>query len=46
MMASLPFVMEGTGAAHALEVAGRLAQNVRVQRLHFRKSADFWGLLA
>lgn len=46
LMASLPFVMEGPGATRALEVAGALAQSVTIRRLHFRKSADFWKLLA
>ncbi|HEV8375500.1 MAG TPA: hypothetical protein VGR38_04615 [Candidatus Polarisedimenticolia bacterium] len=46
MMASLPFVMEAAGGARALEVAGALAQSVRIQRLHFTKSADFWRLVA
>jgi len=46
MMASLPFVMGGEGASRALEITGRLANAVTIRRLHFRKSPDFWRLLA
>jgi len=45
LMGSLPFVMEGGGGSEALETASRIVRGLTVQRLHFRKSSDFWRLL-
>ena len=46
LMGSLPFVMEGGGAAVALDSVSCLAGSEVIRRLHFRKSADFWNLLS
>jgi len=46
LLGSLPFVMESGEGARALGIAGRIVDATPVQRLHFRKSADFWRLIA
>jgi hypothetical protein len=46
LMGSLPFVMEGERSGQALETVSRIVSGLPVRRLHFRKSADFWRLLA
>lgn len=47
MMASLPFVVQAGGSAsRALEVVSQAATSAPVYRLRFRKSPEFWDLLA
>jgi hypothetical protein len=46
IVASLPFVMQETGqAGRALEVVGRLLEEVPVYRLWFREEPSFWALV-
>ena len=46
LLGSLPFVMESGQGALAIEIASQIVRTTPVRRLHFRKSANFWSLIA